>query len=70
MSRAKFDPFDEKMELKDGVGARSNGSKQLTRVGVSIFWLLVVVIVSARAIYFRPEMLDGIKRGAAFLGGY
>lgn len=69
MACPKFDPFGEKIELKDDVGVRSNGAKRLTRVGVSIFWVLVVVIVSARAIYFEPEMLDGIRRGAAFLGG-
>lgn len=67
MRRVKFDPFGEEVELKDSTGARS---KRLTWVGFGIFWVLVVVVLSARAIYFEPRILDGIRQGAASLQGF
>lgn len=68
MSRTKFDPYGETLELADGAGAGST-SRWLTRFGAGLFWALVVAIVGARVIYFDPAMLEGVRQAVVLLEG-
>jgi hypothetical protein len=67
MQRTTFDPYGEAIELADGTHAPSTDSRRLTHFGTGLFWVLVVAIVGARAIYFDPGMLQGAKQVVAFL---
>ena len=48
-----FDAFGEPIAA-ESAGAPARGSAWLLRAGTSVFWLLVVGIVFARAVYFEP----------------
>lgn len=52
----EFDPFGEPLHnatLRDSV--HTPASKFVSRLGVGIFWTLVVSIIAARALYFDPD---------------
>ena len=53
MSNPGFDAFGEPIAA-ESAGAPARGSAWLLRAGTSVFWLLVVGIVFARAVYFEP----------------
>jgi hypothetical protein len=53
MSSPGFDAFGEPIAAESADASR-RGSAWLLRAGTGAFWLLVVAIVSARAIYFEP----------------
>ncbi len=50
----KFDAYGELLPdlARDGREAASAPSAMLNRIGQYVFWLLVIVIVSARIIYY------------------
>jgi hypothetical protein len=54
MLTEKFDAYGEVLPdaARDGREAANGASRVLGRVGQYVFWLLVVVIVSARIIYY------------------
>jgi hypothetical protein len=52
MSNSGFDAFGEPIVAESA--APAGGSAWLLRAGTSVFWLLVVAIVFARAVYFEP----------------
>lgn len=57
MSNSGFDAFGEPIAA-ESVSATSRGSALLLRAGTGVFWLLVVSIVSARALYFEPGVFS------------
>ena len=52
----KFEPFGELLP-ENGLGKRQpqNAPAILSKVGQSLFWLLVVAIVATRVAYFSPQ---------------
>jgi hypothetical protein len=64
MRNVRFEPFGESVEDSDILQTpRDDFSRRLERVGMTIFWGLVGVVVLARALYFDPNI------GARFAGG-
>ena len=62
---SKFDPFGEQVAIADAAEP-ARASRWLTRTGASLFWALVIAIVTARAIYFEPGVFNGLDRALAF----
>lgn len=60
-----YEPFGEHLGAENEV-RRSRASRTLTRVGAGLFWTLVAVIVTARAIYFQPGIFDGFSVAWAY----
>ncbi|MBS0531692.1 MAG: hypothetical protein JSS22_20230 [Proteobacteria bacterium] len=54
-----YEPFGERLEVEKEE-QRSFASKALTRAGAGLFWVLLTVIVAARAIYFQPWSFHGL----------
>jgi hypothetical protein len=58
MSQSAFDPFGEPVPAVDPSIASEGVSKWLKTAGTSVFWVLVVGIVLARAVYFEPGVFS------------
>ncbi|MGY3483847.1 hypothetical protein ACVW1C_001730 [Bradyrhizobium sp. USDA 4011] len=58
MSQSAFDPFGEPVPAVDSSAASEGVSKWLKTAGTSVFWVLVVGIVLARAVYFEPGVFS------------
>jgi hypothetical protein len=58
MSQSAFDPFGEPVPVVDASIASERASKWLKTAGTSVFWMLVVGIVVARATYFEPGVFS------------
>jgi hypothetical protein len=67
MTPTSFEPFGESVDLPEAAPAQSRGARRLTAVGSSIFWLLAITIVVARAVYFQPGLFDSFEKVVAFL---
>jgi hypothetical protein len=67
MSGKNFEPFGESVDLPEGTPSQSGAARRLTAAGSSIFWLLAVTIVVARAAYFQPGLFDSFEKVVAFL---
>ena len=61
----KFDPFGEPAATAES-NPSQRSSRWLTRIGTGLFWVIVLTIVSARAIYFEPGVFNGLDRAVAF----
>ena len=68
MSDIQFDPFGEKvgtrLKAEDSVDRFSRG---LSRLGMGLFWLLVVVIVSARVAFYDPNFAEKTSQFAVWI---
>ncbi|MHC2464192.1 hypothetical protein ACVIHD_003204 [Bradyrhizobium embrapense] len=58
MSQSAFEPFGEPVPAVDSSAASEGLSKWLKTAGTSVFWVLVVGIVLARAVYFEPGVFS------------
>ncbi len=58
MSQSAFDPFGEPVPAIDPSIASGRASKWLKTAGTSMFWVLVIGIVLARAVYFEPGVFS------------
>ena len=63
----QFDGFGERLPTYDVQthAPRDAGSRWMRRVGVGLFWSLVVVVLTARVIYFDPELAAKFGQFAA-----
>ena len=68
MSQSAFDPFGEPVPAVDPSAASEGASKWLKTAGTSVFWVLVVGIVLARAVYFEPGSFS-FDRAVAWVQG-
>ncbi|MGE5159443.1 MAG: hypothetical protein ACM3OF_15005 [Gemmatimonas sp.] len=68
MQDPRFDPFGEPVATADSQ-ASGSGSLWLTRTGAGLFWILVIIIVAARAVYFQPGIFNGLDRAVALAQG-
>ena len=57
----RYEPFGERMETETKDAPQSRASRTLARVGAGLFWMLLAVIVTARAFYFQPWNFDGLQ---------
>ena len=57
----RYEPFGERMETETKDVPQSRASRTLARVGAGLFWMLLAVIVTARAFYFQPWTFDGLQ---------
>jgi len=68
MSQSAFDPFGEPVPAAEPSPASDRATKWLKSAGTGMFWLLVAVIVLARAVYFEPGSLS-FDRAVAWMQG-
>jgi len=68
MSQSAFDPFGEPVPAVDTSIASGRASNWLKTAGTSVFWVLVVGIVLARAVYFEPGVFS-FERAVAWAQG-
>lgn len=54
MSQPAFDPFGEPVPAAERTRGPDRAATWLKSAGTGIFWVLVVAIVLARAVYFEP----------------
>ena len=57
----RYEPFGERVETETKGAPQSRASRALARVGAGLFWILLAVIVTARAVYFQPWNFDGLQ---------
>jgi hypothetical protein len=55
VSQPQFDSFGERLPDLPASPAQDRASRWMLRVGIGLFWSLVVVVITARAIYFDPQ---------------
>lgn len=67
MRPIQFDPFGEPVAQAASHDQRSAASRIALRSGVGLFWVLVVGIVAARAVYFDPDFADKFGSVAALV---
>ncbi len=66
MQQIEFDGFGERLpESHLPPIPQDRASRWVTRAGVGLFWSLVVVIVTARALYFVPAFAGNFEKLAA-----
>ncbi|QPF86583.1 hypothetical protein IC762_10005 [Bradyrhizobium genosp. L] len=68
MSQSAYDPFGEPVPAAEPSGANARASQWLKTAGTSVFWVLVVGIVLARAVYFEPGVFS-FERAVAWAQG-
>ena len=68
MSQPAFDPFGEPVPAAEPSLAPDRASKWLKQAGTGLFWVLVVAIVLARAVYFEPGSFS-FDRAVAWVQG-
>ena len=68
MSHVQFDSFGEPLpqRVSRDAAQRPVASRVAMIAGMSLFWSLVVVIVSARALYFDPDFAAKFQQVADF----
>jgi hypothetical protein len=64
----RYEPFGERVEAETKDAPQSHTSRIVARVGTGLFWILLAVIVTARAIYFQPWNFDGLQVAALVRG--
>jgi hypothetical protein len=57
----RYESFGERVETETKGAPQSRASRTLARVGAGLFWILLAVIVTARAVYFQPWNFDGLQ---------
>ena len=65
--QTKFDSFGERLP-KCGLGTcgpQDAGSRWVLRGGIGLFWSLVIVVITARVIYFDPDLAAKFGQFAA-----
>lgn len=70
MRPIQFDPFGEPVAQADDHERPSPASRIVLRSGVGVFWVLVVGIVVARAIYFDPDFAEKFGSVAALINHF
>jgi type IV secretory pathway VirB2 component (pilin) len=68
MSKPLFDPFGEPVPAAERSLASDRTTKWLKSAGTGLFWVLVVAIVLARAVYFEPGNFS-FERAMAWIQG-
>ena len=73
MAHMQFDPFGETIapfprDVKRHAVRATGASRLALRLGVGMFWTLVVGIVAARVAFFDPTSLEKLGTAVAFLG--
>lgn len=62
MHNAQFEPFGEPVTYRAWDAPVQTGQadpgRLLRRLGVGVFWALVAGVVTARAVYFDPDLLE------------
>lgn len=63
----QFDGFGERLPTYDVQTSRpqDTGSRWIRRGGIGLFWSLVVVVITARVIYFDPDLAAKFGQFAA-----
>lgn len=69
MQQARFDSFGERLPTYDVQtrGPQDAVSRWVLRGGIGLFWSLVVVVITARVIYFDPGLAAKFGQFAASL---
>ncbi len=62
MGRIEFEPFGERLAQADDLSPRRRGSAWLLSAGSALFWLVVVAVVAARAVWFEPDYFAAFAR--------
>ena len=69
MQDAQFEPFGEPVAHRPwnapARAGRADPSRTLRRSGVGVFWALVIGVVTARAVYFDPDLFGKLGTIAA-----
>ena len=68
MSQPAFDPFGEPVPTAEPSAGSRRAAKWLKSGGTGIFWMLVMAIVLARAVYFEPGSFS-FDRALAWVQG-
>lgn len=68
MRPLQFDPFGEPVAQGVEQATSSSASRIALRSGVGLFWMMVVAIVAARAVYFDPDLTEKFGNLASLLG--
>jgi hypothetical protein len=64
----RYEPFGERVDAETRNAPQSRTSRIFARVGAGLFWILLAVIVTARAIYFQPWNFDVLQVAALAKG--
>jgi hypothetical protein len=56
-----YEPFGERVEAETRDASQSHASRTLARADAGLFWMLLAVVVTARAVYFQPWNFDGLQ---------
>ena len=67
MRSIQFDPFGEPVAQADQDERPGIASRIALRSGVGLFWVLVIGIVAARAVYFDPDFAEKFGSVAALM---
>ena len=69
MQQTEFDSFGERLPKYDlrTSGPQSAVSRWVLRGGIGLFWSLVVAVLTARVIYFDPDLAAKFGQVAAHL---
>ena len=69
MQQTEFDSFGERLPKYDlrTSGPQSAVSRWALRGGIGLFWSLVVAVLTARVIYFDPDLAAKFGQVAAHL---
>jgi len=54
VAQSSFDPFGEAVAGSDSRPDRRISASRVAWLGCALFWILVVIVVGARAIYYVP----------------
>jgi hypothetical protein len=67
--QTRFDSFGERLPTYEARtrGPQEAASRWVLRGGIGLFWSLVVVVLTARVIYFDPELAAKFGQFAATL---
>jgi hypothetical protein len=64
----RYEPFGERVEAGMKDVTQSRASRTLSHVGAGLFWILLAVVVTARAVYFQPWNFDALEVAALAKG--
>ena len=70
MCPRQFDPFGEPVAQGAEQANGSSASRIALRSGVGLFWMMVVAIVAARAVYFDPDFAEKFDNLTSLLGHF
>ena len=68
MRPIQFDPFGEPVAQASSEDKASTSSRVPLRLGVGLFWVMVVAIVAARVVYLDPAFAEKFGAVASLIG--